>query len=152
MKQFIIFLLVIITIQVNGQMHERYGDRPNKRIEQLHKIKLIETLDMDEETTLKFFSRFNKHRDQMNEIDNTGDDILLQMESKIKEGKTGELNSLIDDYLKNEQEIPKRKSEFIMSLSDILTPEQISKFLVFELRFKEEIRDIILKERRRRPE
>ena len=71
---------------------------------------------------------------------------------KIKEGKTGELNSLIDDYLKNEQEIPKRKSEFIMSLSDILTPEQISKFLVFELRFKEEIRDIILKERRRRPE
>jgi septation ring formation regulator EzrA len=104
---------------------------------------------MDEETTLKFFSRFNKHREQMREIDDAGDELLLKIESKIKEGKRDELNSLIDDYLKNEEEIPKRKSEFVKSLSDILTQEQISKFLVFELRFREEIRDIILKERRR---
>ena len=150
MKSLIIFFLIILTVQVNGQRHDKFGDRPNKRMEELHKIKLIETLQMDEETTLKFFSRHSKHREQMRELDSKGDEILRDLEDKINSGNKEEINSLVLAYQKNEIQITEQRNDFINSLSDILTPAQIAKFLVFEMRFREEIRDIILKDRPRR--
>ena len=43
--------------------------------------------------------------------------------------------------------IEKTKRQFIDSIKDILTTEQIAKLVVFEQRFREEIRRIILNRR-----
>lgn len=148
MKKLLIFIVVIGAVQLFGQP-ERFGDHPPKKIEELYKIKLIESLQMDEETTLRFFSRQTKNREEIRQINDKGDELLEQMESKISSGSKEEISSLVNAFIKNEEEAAQKKAEFVNSLYDILTPGQVAKFLVFEMRFKEEIRDILMKERRR---
>ncbi len=151
MKKLLIFLVVIAAVQVFGQP-ERFGDHPPKKIEELYKIKLIEELQMDEETTLKFFSRHSKNREEIRQITDKGDELLDQMEAKISGNDKDEISSLVNAFLRNEEEVAKKKAEFVNSLYDILTPGQVAKFLVFESRFREEIRDILMKNRRRGPD
>ena len=60
---------------------------------------------------------------------------------------------MIDKYLSYDNEIEKEREAFIHSLSDILSVTQIAKLVVFEKKFRDEIRDILFKtrmERRRR--
>jgi hypothetical protein len=51
--------------------------------------------------------------------------------------------NLIGDLLKTRQQIVTEKQKFIDSLSDILSAGQIARLLVFEKRFREEIRNVL---------
>ena len=76
--------------------------------------------------------------------------VKRKIEEEINEK---ELNSMIDKYLSYDNEIEKEREVFIHSLSDILSVTQIAKLVVFEKKFRDEIRDILFKtrmERRRR--
>ena len=137
------------------QTFAQMGDGPprhmREKLDQLEKIKLIEALDMDEETTLKFFSRRNEHQMKMDELVNRADEIILQMEVIFKSGKVyteAELKSLINEANTIHNEIGQEKSKFINSLDDILTTEQIAKLIIFERRFKDELRRAMFKGRK----
>lgn len=54
---------------------------------------------------------------------------------------------LIADLLKTRLQIESEKQKFINSLSDILSTEQIARLLIFEKRFKEEIRSVLFDRR-----
>lgn len=143
---FIIIILIIPSLlaQNKRQLHK---DQMNK-IEQLEKIKLIEILNLNEEATLRFFARFNEHRQQMEEYKKEADDYLGKLKLAIsKPGKNDNLKESIDSYLALGEKASKSKSEFTNSLSDILTDEQIAKFLVFEMKFREDIRGMLFKMR-----
>jgi len=151
----VIFLVICFTLIASMQTFSQMGDEPprhmREKLDQLEKIKLIEALDMDEETTLRFFSRRNEHRMKMDELTNRADEIISQMEVIFKSGKVyteAELKSLINEANNIHSEIDKEKSEFINSLDDILTTEQIAKLIIFERRFKDELRRAMFKGRR----
>ena len=164
MKKFIITIVMIFVVCTvsNAQMGDRPPDGPGgpphdgmKKIEQLEKIKLIEALDMDEQTTLKFFARRNENRNKIKELMDKSRQQLDAINDKLKEKSVNEkeLNSMIDKYLSYDNEIEKEREAFIHSLSDILSVTQIAKLVVFEKKFRDEIRDILFKtrmERRRR--
>lgn len=68
MKHFILFAICISFLFTTALFAQRDEDRrewgrKGGKIEQLEKIKIIEELNMDEETALKFFSRRNEHRE-----------------------------------------------------------------------------------------
>ncbi len=158
----LIFMLFILHTTSEAQMGDRPPDGPDsnqhngmKKIEQLEKIKLIETLDMDEQTTLKFFARKNEHNNKMKQLMDESRQQLDAIDDKLKEKPVNEkeLNSMIDKYFTYENEIGKERQAFIRSVSDILTVTQIAKLVVFEKKFRDEIRDILFKtrmDRRRR--
>jgi hypothetical protein len=155
MKKFITisFLFFVVSSVSIAQMDDMPPDgSPHdgmKKIEQLEKIKLIEALDMDEQTTLKFFARRNEHNNKMKEFMDKSREQLNAIDDKLKEKPVNEkeLNSMIDKYYADEREIGKEKEAFIKSVSDILTITQIAKLVVFEMKFREEIRDILFKNR-----
>jgi hypothetical protein len=133
------------------QEFERKHPPHFEKIEELRKLKLIESLDMDEETTLRFFARQNEHRVKMKQLQSLSDELLNKMESELKaDEKTKSLKTLINEYLLNEEKINEERKAFIKSLDDILEIEQVSKLIVFEKRFNEEMRNILFKERLRR--
>ena len=70
-------------------MRDRKG--PREKIEQLEKIKLIEALDMDEQTTLKFFARRNESRSRIDKLNDSLDTITDNLESKFSKGDESEL-------------------------------------------------------------
>ncbi|MCH7722986.1 MAG: hypothetical protein IIA49_01860 [Bacteroidetes bacterium] len=146
---FIIGTLLLFTSAV-AQMHDGPRHHMREKLEQLEKIKLIETLNMDEETTLRFFSRRNKLRMKVNEIKEKGEYNFKQLDSMLKAGKSytdEELRSLIDETKSIPLQIEKTRLEFISSLNDILTLEQIASFILFERKFKEKLRNVLVRDR-----
>ena len=153
----VIFLAICVIIVSSIQSFSQMGDKPPQhmrdKLNQLEMIKLIETLEMNEETTLRFFSRRNEHQTKMEKLNERADEIITRMELIFKAGKVyteAELKSLIEEANTIHTEIVQIKSDFINSLDDILTTEQIAKLIIFERRFKDELRRAMFKGRKYR--
>lgn len=150
MKKFI-FLILSLMLLTGTNYSQKRGDHHKEvreKIEQLEKIKLIETLKMDEQTTLKFFARRTEFMDNLKELINKENNLLDKLDESIKSSKNKDdayYQGMIDQYFDLEQKISESKKSFITSLSDILSKEQIAKLLVFQKKFREEVRDILFK-------
>lgn len=150
---YITVVLLILPVLVYAQMEHRRLGGPLAKIEELEKLKLVEALKLDEETTLKFFSRRTEHRERMKKLVQNSDDKLAEMENALKQGvqiKDDEFQNLLKEYLSIEEKIANERSQFLTSLSEIMPYEKIVTFIVFEKKFREEIREILMRERGKR--
>ena len=150
---FTLCLMIVFSVQSLSQMHDRPPQHMRDKINQLEKIKLIETLEMDEETTLRFFSRRSEHRTKIEKLHERADEIIAQMEVIFKAAKVyteAELKSMIEEANAIHTETVQSKSNFISSLDDILTTEQIAKLIIFERRFKDELKRAMFRGRKYR--
>jgi Spy/CpxP family protein refolding chaperone len=123
---------------------------PMKKIEELEKIKLLDVLNLDEAASAKLFTRRNQDRTKIWDLEDKINNTLQNIESEIKKGKdkdVSKIQKLNEDYCNLSMDVEKEKLSFLRSLSDILTPEQIGKYIVFERKFREEIRNLLMKER-----
>jgi hypothetical protein len=147
----VLFVLIAV-LAVNAQDKKHSDQGPLKKIEELEKIKLVETLGMDEQTTLKFFARRTKYREEQAQLLMSIRTLIDQMSdlTKKNDSKTEEeLKKMMDQYQDIENTIIRKKQEFYNSLKDILTYKQIAKVLVFERKFKDEIRAALMQDRRK---
>lgn len=155
MKVIFISICIIIfsSMQSFSQMRDEPPQHMRDKLIQLENIKIIETLNMDEETTLRFFSRRNELHTKADNLTKRSDEIITQLEVIFKAGKVyteAELKSLIVEANNIHTEIVQTKSEFINSLDDILTTEQIAKLIIFERRFRDELKRAMFKGRKYR--
>ena len=147
----ILIMLLILPNSIFSQREKWRDDEMRAKFEQLEKIKLIETLEMNEETTLRFFSRKSEHQKQQDEIQDKIREKLDNLEVIFKSGRVAtvdELKKNISEINALQSELEKNRIEFINSLSDILSYEQIAKLLIFERKFRDEIRRLIIKDRK----
>lgn len=152
-----LLLLVLISVPLFAQDNlepppPMRGGQNRERLEQLEKLKLIEVMDLDEETTLKFFARRNEHRDNMRGLSDNRSEALKELQENVKDGgNSEEYERLISVILGYEDKIVAERKSFIGSLDDILTTEQIAKMMVFELEFKKKIREHLMRRGGRGP-
>jgi hypothetical protein len=152
------FLILVITIVFSGLLFSQPGkwrdDDMRGKFEQLEKIKLIEALQMNEETTLRFFARKSEHQKQQDEIQQKIDEKIDDLDLIFKSGRVAtidELKSNINEINVLRGELEKNRVDFINSLSDILSYDQIAKLIIFERNFRDQIRKLIMKDRRPPP-
>ena len=148
-----VFVSVVLSqdLRQEGVAHRRRA--PMKKIEELEKIKLLDVLNLDEATSAKLFTRRNQNRTKIWDIEDKINEDLQNIELEVKKGKDADVSKfqkMNENYLNLSMEVEKERLNFVRSLSDILTPEQIGKYIVFERKFREEIRDLLMKERIRR--
>jgi hypothetical protein len=132
-------------------MHDHPPDKIPERLQQLEKIKLIETLEMDEETTLRFFSRKAENKKVIDDLIGKADSLIEQIGSILSGEKNApdeELKKLINEVSLIQTQIEKSKSWFINSLDDLLSTRQIAKLIVFEKNFREELRRVLFRDRK----
>lgn len=153
----IVLSFTIVSIALSQDMKEEGGSHrrraPMKKIEELEKIKLLDILNLDEATSAKLFTRRNQDRTKIWDIEDRINDDLQNIENEVKKGKDADLSKIQkmnEEYLNLTMEVEKEKQNYLRSLSDILTPQQIGKYIVFERKFREEIRDLLMKERIKR--
>ncbi|OGU72161.1 MAG: hypothetical protein A2V93_08685 [Ignavibacteria bacterium RBG_16_34_14] len=149
MKNWILVILFFSSI-IYSQPH-RKGDSREK-IEALEKIKLLEVLNMNEETAIKFFARRNEHQGKMKGLFDELDEKLGKLKDKIssvKDDNDPELKKLIDSYFITHQRLDEERKRFFNSLNDILTYKQIAELTLFERQFREEIRDVLFLKKKR---
>jgi hypothetical protein len=148
-KNLLTFLTVFILItSAFAQRHERM--KPMQKMEELKKIKLIEILQMDEETSVKFFTRRSEHMKRMenlNQISKEKMDQLDEMLTDRKENNDQVLKKAIDEYLQIQESIMRERQSFFRSANEILTVEQMAKLVVFEEKFRNEVSGLLFRER-----
>ncbi len=153
MKNLFITLLTVIlltSISFPQQMKEK-GMKNREKLEQLEKIKLIEALDLDEETSIRFFARRNDSKKEIQELEMKAEDIISELEKSFNsENKNQSENQkqLISEMLKTRESIELKRNQFISSINDILTVAQIGKLIVFEKKFRDEIRQVLFDKKR----
>jgi hypothetical protein len=150
-----IYLMLVMSLLFSGINYSQRGkwhdEKLKGKFEQLEKIKLIETLGMDEETTLRFFSRKAEYQKMQEEIQQQIQSKIDQLELIFKSGRaatTEEIKTSVNDINAMQIQLEKNRAEFINSLTDILSYDQIAKLVIFERRFRDEIRNLIFKERK----
>lgn len=147
-----LFLLVFSLTAFSQEEPFKHRKIPDK-IAQLEKIKLIESLEMNEETTLRFFARRTENQSKIDELGNKIDKKLDELNNLVNSDKNIEdekYKTIIDEINSLHQQVGIEKDKFIKSLPDILTYRQIAKYIVFERNFREELRDAIFKDRKMR--
>jgi hypothetical protein len=151
-KNYLIILLIISAITVSGQMKDpdRRSERPFEKIEQLEKAKLIEVLDLNEEIAVKFFARRNEHQKSMRELMKNRENLLNDLEKNINEKlvKDSYYSEQVNKILELEKLMSVSKQDFIKTLNDILTPQQIARLTVFEFKFRREIAQSLMGRKR----
>lgn len=151
MKKIVVTML-IITIPMLAQPDKLPRGKKDfgKRFEELEKIKLLEKLNLDEETAIKFFTRRNSSHNKIKELLFEKEQIIEQMESSLEEADKVRYKKLINNLINNEEKIYLEKKKFINSLKNILTEEQILQVIIFEERFRRDVRDLLLERGRKR--
>lgn len=150
---FVIFFLVVSTIKSQtGERHKRES-KPLQKIEQWVEVKLIEVLNLDEETAVRFFARRNEFQKKMKEILDQKDRVIQNIEDEIRSGSQtsdAAYKEQIGNILSLESRITKERENFLKSLSDLFTTQQIAKLVVFESKFRKEIRERLIERGRGR--
>jgi len=148
----IVSLLLLFSDVSFSQVIKPRNHKGESRIERLEKLKLIESLDLDEEKTLIFFARRTAHRKSTINLQEQAENKIFAIEKLLNSEKVNdrELKKLIDEYSALEKNINDERAIFIASLKDILSTEQIARLMIFERKFKKEIKDVIIRDRQRR--
>lgn len=141
-----LFSIIIVTSIIYPQQMKEKKMKNREKLEQLEKIKLIESLDMDEDTSIRFFARRNDSKREIQELEKKTDDIISELEKSFnteEKNQSEKQKQLISEMIKNRESIEMKRNQFINSLGDILSTEQISKLIVFEKKFRDEIRNVL---------
>lgn len=145
-----ISVIFLLSVFINAQTSEDRRHKNRAKLDQLEKVKLIEALDFSEESAVRFFARRNDFKKEIDELENKSDDIFNELEKTLNSSDNKnetQQKKLINEHLMFREKIEIRKKEFINSLNDLLTVEQISKYIIFERKFRDEIRKVLLKRR-----
>ncbi len=153
MKNYLkILITLFLALNLNSfaqRMNMNDDERP-KRLEQFERMKLLEVLNMEEEIAVKFFTRRKEYKENLRLVHKKIEDVSKKLEDLIDDSKNqkDEIQKQIDFYYSYEQQILKLRQDFKDSVRELLTDEQIAKYVIFEIRFPREIQKLLFENRK----
>lgn len=148
-KILIIVLLVICTFSSWAQNKQQHWGKEihRSKLEELEKIKLIESLNLDEETAVRFIARRSEHMRKMKDIMDEREKLIENLEADIRDNKKENddyWNKRTEQILSLDGKTIELKKQFYTSLEEIFTKKQIARLIAFEHVFRRELRETIL--------
>ena len=124
-----------------------------ERVEQYKKIRMMEVLGLDEQTSIKFFARYNKNLEAMKDLRKKQVQALAGIQNLRKsKASDNEYAKVVGELRSLEDQVNQTKSIYIDDLKDVLTNKQLAEYLVFELRFQQNLRDLVRDVQQKRQE
>lgn len=153
MKKLCLLTVLLFAVSLLAQQEGKMGKGAAslEKIKQWERLKIIEVLDLDEDTAVKFFARRNEHEQKVRNNIEERNKVIKEISQAIRKGiKFTDEESLdkLEILQNSEVSIIKMRETFINSLSDILTPQQILRLMLFEHHFRNEIRQKLIEKRR----
>lgn len=150
MKKFLL-IVSVFTLTAVAQLSGPFGQRPMERLESYKKVRMLETLKLEEETALKLISRYDKHRQAIRELDEERKTLIDKLEEKVNAGASdSEFQKLFSELREVEKKIFEARTKYISELKEILTAKQLAEYLIFERNFARDIRDIMRENQKER--
>lgn len=118
---------------------------PRQLIETLRKVRLIEELNLTDEQSIKFFPKLNEIREAKEDLNQNRKiltDELMDLLDKDKRS-SDQINAKLDKLFKLEDDFNKKETALKKEIRKILNPEQQARLILFQLRFDQEMREMI---------
>jgi Spy/CpxP family protein refolding chaperone len=141
-----VFLLIAMPASKSYAQHMGHGWRRDKdlhakNLENLRLLKLLELLDLNEQQDTKFISVFVSFRKEVNEISENIEDEIDSLVDILHQPEPSE-GKIMTQILKIEKMKIQRENivvDFHKEISNVLTPVQLGKMVVFEEHFEREL-------------
>jgi len=155
----IVFIFFILPLMICTSLYSQDPLPPRgpaaERIAQFKKVRLMEVLKFDEETSIRFFVRYTKYEESLHAIQKDHNALIDRLQEIVQShGTNSEIEQAIKEIGLSEGKIAETRSNFLEELKDIISVKQVAQYVVFERNFNKNLRDImrdIAKERRNRP-
>ena len=129
------------------------GGPARERVEQFKKIRMMEILKLDEETSIRFFSRYNKHQEGLREIVGKRDVLIDELAVLRKSNSAdAEYEKVFNELSEMESKITEERSRFLQDLKSVISTKQIAEYVIFERNFNRQLMQLMremAQERRR---
>jgi hypothetical protein len=146
MKIFLHFILpFLFPLLVAAQHEERMGPPPPmERLESFKKVRMLEELKLDEQTGIKLVSKYSAHRKAVRALEGSRFELIEKLQAMLNAGASdADFQNIYNQLGDVEKSITDTRIKFISDLKEILTTKQIAEYLVFEMNFAKDIRNIL---------
>ena len=135
-----VWYLVAQRVPGAGQMRGQAGER----VEQFKKIRLMEILSLDEQSSIRFFARYNKHQESMRDIRMKQAGLFQQIQALRRSGATdAEYDKVLSDLRALQNQTHEAREKYMNEISEVLSKKQLAEYIVFEVRFELNLREIL---------
>ena len=115
-----------------------------ERVEQLKKIRLMEQLKLDEETSIRFFSRYTKHQENLREFQKQRQQVLRRVEAlRNANASDAELEKAIQELRSMDGRFLEIRDNHWKDVREILSAKQFASYIVFEHNFQRYLRELM---------
>lgn len=142
--QLAVVLAAVLIVPAMSQDQRPMRGPGGERVEQLKKLRMQEALALDEETSIRFFARYNEHQDELRSVGKKRADLIDDLQSLVKKNAPeSEVDAKLKEVVKAEREAIEVRQRFVEKLGDILTKHQIARYVVFERSFNQDLRELM---------
>ena len=155
MKLLYIFALAISCALTLHAQDETPPFRAAQRVEQFKKLRMIEALKLDDNTSVRFFVKYSKHEDAIKEINKQRNDLIDQLQDMRKSNSDdAKMEKIFSDLTALDTKQADERLRFLDDVKAVLSPQQIADLIIFERNFARNIRQMMqemARERRQAP-
>lgn len=123
--------------------------RGRKRIEELRRIKMIDALQLSEEQAVRLFAREKDLLQAERTLTTQREAAIERLSTLAAGGSDGDITIEVDRVGAISREMLTKRQEYLASLRDILSAQQIARLIVFEYEFRRELREMLQQARSR---
>ncbi len=154
LSSLIILLMIISQADVFSQQRMHRMQEGRDRLETLRQVRMIEALDLDEETAARLTVLDKERQAQTRELQRQIDDLHDELEAALDEDESeAELRAIRSKIEEKRNALHENRTRFYRDAEEYLTPRQMAELMVFERNFTRDIRQYMReaqRERRRR--
>ena len=132
------FLTGAIAQNYDRDAEKSRGRKSPEKMENMIVWRLTDDLDLTTDQAEKFFPRFRDHRKSLEEVGKQEREMVSNIDREKLNKK--DVKKTIEDLSKLRQKRIELESKFVLSLDDVLTPNQMIRLGVFKQRMMMEMR------------
>ena len=139
------FMFSVTSALLAQPEHSDRSQRPAyDRIESWKKVRMLESLKLDEDQSTKFITRYNKHADAMHEFEKERNDLVDKLDLQSKsDAADADYEQTFNVLLDIDKKISEERLHFLTELKGVLSNKQIAEYIVFERNFAQELRQAV---------
>ncbi len=120
-----------------------------ERFMQLKKIKLLETLDMNEQTANTFLFKFTKMEKDLAQVRDEIDDLNNNLKKLVQQNADDKtLEEALEKIDSKMKEMFNIRKTFMEDAKKLLNTKQYAKFILFEFSFEKQVHRLLMKKHR----
>ena len=142
-----ILLVALIAMSGIGMAQRGPGPGPGRaaeRVDQFRKLRMIETLKLDDKTSVPFFTKYNKHEEIVRDINKQREGLLDELQGMRESGaKDADLEKIVSELLALDTKQAEERTRYVEDLKSVLSTSQIADLFLFERNFTRNVRHMM---------